>query len=151
MTAHVGRDVTVEFALAAETASVGSLTWLSLGMMRAKSIKTSWDTADTTGDKSPAYTKTQLVTFKSVEFSGDGVSYNDAVYNQQALEAATVSPGSGTGNQPKAWFRLTYPNGKTYVGPFIVTEWSNDSPHADASTWSISAMSNGNVVMTPGS
>lgn len=151
MPAHTGRDVTVEFALAAETASVGSLTWLALGMMRSKSIKTSWDTADTTADKSPAYTKTQLVTFKSVEFSGDGVSYNDAIHNQQTLEAAVVSPGAGTGFQPKAWFRLTYPNGKTYVGPFIVTEWANDSAYSDATTWSISAMSNGSVVMTPGS
>lgn len=151
MTAHVGRDVAVEFALAAETASVGSLSWQVLGMMRGKSIKTSWDTADTTADKSPSFTKTQLVTFKNVEFSGDGISYNDAVHNQQTLEAAVVSPGAGTGHQPKAWFRLTYPNGKTYVGPFIVTEWSNDSPYADATTWSISAMSNGAVVMTPGS
>lgn len=149
MGAHVGRDVQVEFALAAEDAVESGLTWKTLGMMRGKSINTSWDTADTTADSSPDFTKTNLVTFKNVEFSGDGVSYDDAVYNQEELEAHVVSPGAGTGNQPKAWFRLTYPSGKTYHGPFIVTEWSNDSPYSDAATWSITASSNGAVVLTP--
>lgn len=149
MGAHVGRDVKVEFAIAAEDASPGGLTWLTLGMMRGKSIKTGWDTADTTADSSPDYTKTSLVTFKNVEFSGDGVSYDDDVHNQEALEAHVVSPGVGTAHQPKVWFRLTYPSGKKYTGPFIVSEWSNDSPYSDAGTWSISAASNGDVAFTP--
>lgn len=150
MGAHVGRDVLVEFALAAEDADQSGLTYLDLGMMRGKSMKTSWDTADTTADDSPDFTKTALVTFKNVEFSGDGVSYDDAVFNQETLEAHVVSPGAGTGSQPKVWFRLTYPSGKVYEGPFIVSEWSNDSPYSDAATWSISAMSNGQVTLTPG-
>jgi TP901-1 family phage major tail protein len=150
MGAHVGRDVLVEFALAAEDANPAGLTYLNLGMMRGKSMKTSWDTADTTADDSPDFTKSSLVTFKNVEFSGDGVSYDDAIFNQEALEAHVVSPGPATGNQPKVWFRLTYPSGKTYEGPFIVSEWSNDSPYSDAATWSITASSNGQVVLTPG-
>ena len=149
MTAHVGRDVLVEFSIADENAVEASLVWSNLGMMRGKSIKTGWDTADTTADDSPGFTKTSLVTFKNVEFSGDGVSYDDAVYNQETLEAHVVSPGSATANQPKVWFKLTYPSGKTYSGPFIVSEWSNDSPYSDAATWSISAASNGDVVLTP--
>lgn len=149
MGAHVGRDVLVEFSLAAEDANPSGLTWLDLGMMRGKSIKTGWDMADTTADDSPDYTKTSLVTFKNVEFSGDGVSYDDAIYNQETLEAHVVSPGSATLGQPKVWFRLTYPSGKIYTGPFIVSEWSNDSPYSDAATWSITASSNGNVVLTP--
>lgn len=149
MGSHVGRDVQVEFAIAAETATEGTVTWKTLGMMRGKSINTSWDTADTTADSSPDFTKTSLVTFKNVEFSGDGVSYDDAVHNQEELEAHVVSPGAGTANQPKVWFRLTYPSGKKYVGPFIVTEWSNDSPYSDTATWSITATSNGEVVLTP--
>lgn len=149
MVAHVGRDVLVEFAIADENASIGSLTYLNLGMMRGKSIKTSWDTADTTADDSPDFQKTSLVTFKNCEFSGDGVSYDDAVYNQETLEAHVVSPGSATANQPKVWFKLTYPSGKIYEGPFIVSEWSNDSPHSAEATWSITAMSNGEVVLTP--
>lgn len=149
MPAHVGRDVKVEFALAAETAEVSGLTWKTLGMMRGKSMSTSWDTADTTADSSPDYTKTALVTFKNQEFSGDGVAYDDDAYNQEELEAHVVSPGVGTGSQPKAWFRLTYPSGKKYTGPFIISEWSNDSPYSDAATWSITAQSNGEVVFTP--
>lgn len=148
MGAHVGRDVQVEFAIAQEDAAVGTLTWLTLGMMRGKSINTSWDTADSTADDSPDFTKTSLVTFKNVEFSGDGVSYDDAVYNQETLEAHVVSPGAATSNQPKAWFRLTYPSGKVYVGPFLITEWSNDSPYSDTATWSITASSNGQVTLT---
>ena len=71
MTAFTGRDTLIEFAIAKEDASVGSLTWQTLGMMRKKSMKTSWETVDTTADKSPAFTKTTLVTFKAVEFSGE--------------------------------------------------------------------------------
>ncbi len=149
MGAHVGRDVQVDFAIAAEDAVEAGLTWKTLGMMRGKSIKTTWDTADSTADDSPDFTKTSLVTFKNVEFSGDGVSYDDEVHNQEELEAHVVSPGAGTDNQPKAWLRVTYPSGKKYSGPFILTEWSNDSPHADTATWSLAATSNGEVTLTP--
>jgi len=149
MGAHVGRDVLVEFAIGSEDAVEAGLVYQNLGMMRGKSIKTSWDTVDTTADDSPGFTKTSLVTFKNVEFSGDGVSYDDAVYNQETLEAHVVSPGIATQNQPKVWFKLTYPSGKVYSGPFIVSEWSNDSPYSDAATWSISASSNGLVTLTP--
>ena len=50
MGAHVGRDVLVDFAIADEDANPDLLTFINLGMMRGKSIKTSWDTADTTAD-----------------------------------------------------------------------------------------------------
>lgn len=148
MPAFTGRDVIAEFAIADELATVGSLSWLRLGMMRAKNISTNWDTADTTADQSPGFTRTSLVTFKAVEFSGDGVSYDDAAYNQKALNAHVVSPGSATANQPKAWFRLTFPDGSTYVGPFIVTSWESTNPYDTECTWSITANSNGDVVFT---
>ncbi|MFD2756389.1 phage tail tube protein [Comamonas terrae] len=148
MGAHVGRDVKVEFALKDEATVPQDADYKILGMMRAKSINTSWDTVDTTADKSPNFTKTSLVTFKNVEFSGDGVSYDDEVHNQEALEAHVVSPPQDTGKQPKVWLRVTYPSGKKYTGPFIVSAWSNDSPYANEATWSISAQSNGDVVLT---
>lgn len=148
MPAFVGRDVTVEFAIADENAAIGSLSWQPLGMMRGKTLNSSWEIADTTADDSPQFTKTQLVTFKSVEFSGDGVTYTDAAFNQSTFKAHVINPGAGTGNQPKAWFRLTAPDGVT-VGPFIVTEWNEERPYADAATWSIGAMSNGAVTFTP--
>ena len=147
MSAFVGRDVLVEFAIADEDASVGGLSFQTLGMMRGKSMSTKWDTVDTTADDSPAFTKTSLVTFKAVEFSGDGVSYTDSVHNQITLKAHVISPGSGTANQPKVWIRMTDATG-VYVGPFIVSEWSDDRPYADTATWSISAMSNGSVTFT---
>lgn len=150
MSAFTGRDVLVEYAIADENATIGSLTFKRLGMMRGKSMKTSWDTVDTTADQSPGFTKTSLVTFKSVEFTGDGVSYDDAVYNQNEFKAHVISPDVATANQPKAWIKMTDPDGGVYVGPFIVSEWSDERPYADAATWSISAASNGNVSFTPG-
>ena len=148
MGAYVGRDVKVEFALKDETQKPVAGDYKVLGMMRAKALNTTWDTVDTTADKSPNFTKTSLVTFKNVEFSGDGVSYDDDVHNQELLEHHVVSPPAATGYQPKAWLKVTYPGGKIYEGPFIVSNWSNDSPYANEATWSISAASNGDVVMT---
>jgi predicted secreted protein len=148
MVAFVGRDVAVEFAIAVEDAVPASLTYIPLGMMRGKSPKVAWEVADTTADDSPEFTKTSLVTFKSVEFSGDGVSYTDAAFNQATLKAHVYNPQVATQFQPKAWFRITGPDG-VLEGPFIITEWSDDRPYADAATWSITAMSNGAVTFTP--
>jgi predicted secreted protein len=147
MAAYTGRDVLIEFAIADENAIVGGLTFKTLGMMRDKGLNVSWDTVDTTADKSPQFTKTNLVTFKQVEFSGSGVSYTDAVHNQSELKAHIYNPGSTTANQPKAWIRQTAPDGVT-VGPFIFTKWDSSAPHADAVTWQTSAMSNGAVTFT---
>jgi predicted secreted protein len=144
----VGRDVFMEYAIAKEDAVLASLTFQAFGMLRGKSMKVSWETADTTADKSPGNNKTKLVTFKDVNFSGDGVSYTEAVHNQQAVKAQSVSPGPATDNQPKIWFRMTGPDG-VWVGPFIVTEWSDERPYAEAATWSIGASSNGDVSFTP--
>jgi len=146
MSAYVGRDVLVEYAIAQETASPSSLVYSTLGMMRDKDLSIKWDTVDTTGDKSPNQTRQSLVTFKSVEFSGAGVSYDDAVHNQLAFEQHVVSPPSSTANQPKVWLRITYPN-KVYEGPFIVGEFSNSTAYDAEATWSITANSNGNVTL----
>jgi hypothetical protein len=142
MGAHVGRDTTIEFAIAAEDASVGSLTWLELGMSRDKNIDDSWETADVTGDKSPDFTKQYLVTFKDVAVSISGVSYGDAVHNQLVLKAHIASPPESTGYQPKLWLRLTTPTHQR-VGPAIGTKMSEAEPYADGATWSMEFMSNG--------
>lgn len=149
MSASTGRDVVIEFAIADENAVYSGLVFKTLGMMRGKSIKVNWDTVDTTADKSPAFTKTSLVTFKSAEFSGDGVSYGDAAYNQKELKAHVYNGGSTMGYQPKAWIRQTEPDGSVTYGPFIFTEWSSDAPYSDAVTWSTSASSNGAIVYVP--
>jgi predicted secreted protein len=147
MSAFSGRDVAVEFAIGVESATLGALTFKNLGMMRTKSFKVSWETIDTTADDSPEFTKTSLVSFKSVEFSGDGVSYDDAIFNQSELEAHIHVPGSTTQNQPKIWLRLTFPDA-IFVGPFIATEWSRDASYTDAGTWSMAASSNGAITRT---
>ena len=144
----VGRDVIVNYAIGLESADPDSLTFKRLGMMRTKSMKTTWDTVDTTADMSPDYTKTNLVTFKMVEFTGDGVSYGEDVANQKEFKAHVISPGSGTNNQPKVWLQMIDPDDDKYQGPFIVKEWNDDRPYADVATWSTSAMSNGAVTFT---
>ena len=148
-TQFVGRDVIVNFAIAKEDADPAALTFKRLGMMRGKSMKTSWDTVDTTADMSPSFTKTNLVTFKAVEFSGDGVSYGEDVANQKAFKVQAISPGATTDNQPKVWLQMIDPDGDKYQGPFIISEWSDDRPYSDAATWSLTAMSNGDVAFTP--
>ena len=148
MGAYTGRDVLIEFAIADEDANPATLTFKRLGMMRGKGINVNWDTVETTADQSPEFTKTYLVTFKSVEFSGDGVSYTDELYNQAELKGHIYNPGSGTANQPKAWIKETAPDGVT-LGAFIFSSWESSSPYADAVTWSTSAMSNGAVTFTP--
>jgi len=145
----VGRDVVVSYAIAAETVNPATLTFQRLGSMRGKTMTTSWETVDATADTSPAFTKENLVTFKGVEFSGDGVSYGEAVANQKALKAHVINPGAGTGNQPKVWFKMIDPDGDSYTGPFIVSEWSDERPYSDVATWSMSAMSNGAVTYVP--
>lgn len=147
MPAFTGRDVLVEFAIGLEAADPGTLTFKDVGMMRQKDFNVSWDTADTTADKSPDFTRTSLVTFKAIEFSGDGVSYTDTVHNQAELEAHVYSPGIATNRQPKVWFRLTFPD-CIFVGPFIVSEWSKGAAYDDAVTWSMTANSNGAVTRT---
>lgn len=148
-TNFVGRDVVLNFAIGVESDDPLGLTFKRLGMVRTKSMKTTWDTVDTTADTSPAFTKTNLVTFKSVEFSGDGVSYGEDVANQKEFKSQVISPGAGTDNQPKVWLQLIDPDGDQYQGPFIVNEWSDERPYADTATFSFSAMSNGDVAYTP--
>lgn len=148
MGTFVGRDVLVEFAIANEDASTGSLVYNKLGMYRGQAIDTTWETVDSTASDSANFTKTNLVTFKNVTLSMDGVSYDDAVHNQETLEAHVVNPPSTTSYQPKVWFKVTYPSGKIYEGPFIITKWGNSVPYADVATWSIEAMSNGAVTCT---
>ena len=143
--AFTGRDTVINFAIALPDADPAGLTFVRLGMMRGKSMKISWDTVDTTADQSPAFTKTNLVTFKSGEFSGDGVSYDDDVYSQKDFKAHAISPGVETNNQPMVWLQMIDPDGDMYQGPFIISEWSDDRPYADAATWSISGMSNGEI------
>lgn len=145
---YVGRDIIMEYAIGNPDADPNTLTFSVLGMMRDKGMSVSWDTADATADKSPNFTKENLVTFKSVEFKGSGVSRNEAVHNQIALKQLVYSPGAGTSNQPFVWLRQTAPDG-VIQGPFIVNSWEDAAPYSDTATWSLGAMSNGDVTFIP--
>jgi predicted secreted protein len=145
----VGRATVLEYAIAPETATVGSLSWQVLGATRSKSWTGTWDTVDVTGDTSPGSSKENLTTFFGVEFSADGVSYGEAVAGQKALESHFYAPGVGTDYTPKVWFRLTDPDGTVRQGPFILTEFATERPYSDAATWSLSAASNGHPTYTP--
>ena len=150
MVASVGRDVAVEFAIAKEDATIGSLSFQSLGMVRSKkgpSVK--WADADTTADKSPQFTRTSLVTFKDITFGGDGVAYSDAVFNQKTLKAHVANPGSATDNQPKIWWRVTEQDGSQWVGPAIMLSWESEAPYDGAVTFSFDSKSNGAWTFTP--
>ena len=148
MSAHDGKTCAVSFSIQPETATPGTLVWTTLGMMKTKSLKVAWDTADSTADSTPDAAKTAIATRKSVTFSGDGVSYDDAAYNQRTLKAHINNPGTTTQNQPKAWIKMAFESGETYIGPYIITSLSVDTPEADVETWSIEATSNGNVAYT---
>lgn len=147
MSAFVGRDVVVEFAIGVETTAPAAGAYKRLGMMRTKEFGVEWEKIDTTADQSPNFTKTSLVTFKSVSFSGDGVSYDDETYNQAEMESHVHNPGSATFNQPKVWLRITFPDA-VFTGPYIATKFSRSAPHSDAVTWSFEAESNGAVTKT---
>ena len=148
MSAHDGKTCAVSFSIQPETATPGALAWATLGMMKTKSLKVAWDTADSTADSTPNAAKTAIATRKSVTFSGDGVSYDDAAYNQRTLKAHINAPGVTTQYQPKAWIKMAFESGETYIGPFQITSLSVDTPDADVETWSIEATSNGNVAYT---
>ncbi len=145
----IGKNVAVEYAIADETATPGSLTRTRLGAMRGKSLEGTWDTVDVTADTSAGNSKEALATFFGMSFSGDGVSHGEAVTGQKALLAHFMSPASGTQYQPKAWFWLTEPDGSVTVGPFMLTKFGKEHPYSDAGTWSLEATSNGACTYTP--
>ena len=150
MSAYDGKNAIVSFSIQPETATPGTLVWTTLGMMRTKSLGGTWETASSTADSTADSASTVIATRRSFSFSGDGVSYDDAAYNQRTLKNHFFNPGTVTQNQPKAWFKLAYPSGESFIGAFMITSWSDESPEADVQTWSIEATSNGNVVYDDG-
>lgn len=142
----LGRDVAVFYAIACPNAKLNDEDYKALGMMRGKSLSVEWETADATADKSADYTKESLVTYKSVAFSGDGVSRTEEIHNQKALKRHVINPGETTGAQPYVWLKLVSPLDVT-EGPFLCTSFKEEDPHDDVSTWSIECESAGKVTV----
>ena len=145
MPAHTGRDISFEVAFGDETQDPATLTFFEVGMCRDKSINVSWDTVESTADKSPQNTKTYLVTFKNVEVSINGVAYDDAAYNQREVKQYVYDPPESMGRQPKAWVRQTTPMDIITV-PVIFTSWNTSGNYADVATWESSALANGGLI-----
>ncbi|MFX6778487.1 hypothetical protein ABTH52_19870, partial [Acinetobacter baumannii] len=91
------------------------------------------ETADATADMSAAFTQENLVTYKNISFSGDGVTRKEDVYAQNALKRHVYNPPAETSNQPYVWFKIISPNDIT-EGPFMVTSWGDEAPHDDVAT-----------------
>lgn len=142
--AFTGRDVVVYYAPGCPEVKPAASAYLRLGMMRGKTVNAEWETADATGDMSAAYTQENLVTYKNVAFSGDGVTRKEDVYAQNILKRHVYNPPAETSNQPYVWFKIISPNDIT-EGPFLVTQWGDEAPHDDVATWSIEASSAGQV------
>lgn len=142
--AFTGRDVVVYYAIGCPESQPASGDYKRLGMMRGKTVSAEWDTADATADMSAAYTQENLVTYKNISFSGDGVTRKEDVYAQNALKRHVYNPPAETSNQPYVWLKIISPNDIT-EGPFMVTSWEDEAPHDDVATWSIEASSAGQV------
>ncbi|MDA3133568.1 hypothetical protein EGT71_09220 [Atlantibacter subterranea] len=142
--AFTGRDVVVYFAIGCPEVQPTLSQYKRLGMMRGKTTGVEWETADATADQSAAYTQENLVTYKNVSFSGDGVSRKEAIYGQKEMKRHVYNPPGETSNQPYVWLKIISPFDIT-EGPFLVTSWQDESPHDDVATWSIEASSAGLV------
>lgn len=142
--AFTGRDVVVYYAISCPEVQPSSGDYTRLGMMRGKTTGAEWETADATADMSAAFTQENLVTYKNISFSGDGVTRKEDVYAQNALKRHVYNPPAETSNQPYVWLKIISPNDIT-EGPFMVTLWQDEAPHDDVATWSIEASSAGSV------
>lgn len=142
--AFTGRDVAVFYAIACPDAQPAAGDYKRLGMMRGKTTSVEWETADATGDQSSAFNQENVVTYKNVSFSGDGVSRKEQIYGQKEIKRHVYNPSSDTSNQPYVWLKIVSPVDIT-EGPFLVSSWQDEDPHDDVATWSIEASSAGSV------
>lgn len=132
----VGKNVLVEYALACGDVNPRTLSYAPVGSMRGKDLTLSADTVDTTADDSSGGFRSNLVTFKTLEFTGDGVVRVSSVADtgQTILLDHFVSE-----DQPVAWFRFTYPD-RTIYAYSIITELSRSAPFDEVVTYSLTTM-----------
>ncbi len=137
---YVGREVALEFAFACGDVDPATLSWAPVGAMRTKEFNATWDTTDATSDKSVGNVRTNLATYQTISFSGDGLARreDDTFSNLVALTKHFLKPGSAFNNQPVAYLRLTFPD-ITLVAYFILTTLSRSAPYDDVVTFSLEA------------
>jgi hypothetical protein len=152
MTTWTTREEVLEFAIADESATYSTLTFLDLGMLNQKNGPSqNVDTRETTGDRTPNYTKTYEAAARDITFGGTGVAYSDAVHNQETLKAHVYNCWA-SGQQPKVWWRCTNTiTGEGFYGAFIVNSFEKSSSIGDSATFNFDSTLCGPFVYTPGS
>lgn len=139
----VGRDVTIEYALACGDVDPTdiSFSWLSIGGGRTKSLTLEWDTVDTTADDSVGNLRSNLATFKQLTASIDGVCRkgSGADANLITLTKHVIAPGEDYNDQPVAWIRMRYPD-LTFIFYALVNTYGREAPYDDVATYSFEAM-----------
>lgn len=138
-TDFVGRDVTIEYALACGDVDPTdpSFSWLSIGGGRTKSLNIEWDTVDTTADDSVGNLRSNLATFKQMTVSIDGVlrKGTGADTNLVDLTKHVINPGADYNDQPVAWIRMRYPD-LTFIAYMLVSTYGREAPYDDVATYS---------------
>jgi len=138
----VGRDVTIEYALACGDVdpTAPEFNWLSIGGGRTKSLNIEWDTVDTTADDSVGNLRSNLATFKQMSVSIDGVlrKGTGADTNLVDLTKHVINPGSDYNDQPVAWIRMRYPD-LTFIFYALVSTYGREAPYDDVATYSFEA------------
>lgn len=131
----VGRAVLVEYLLACGDVDPRLGAFSPVGSMRGKDLTLSSDTVDTTADDSSGGFRSNLVTFKTLEFTGDGVcrAGTTADSGQTILLDHFIEQ-----DQPVLWMRFTYPD-RTIYAYMILTEFSRSAPFDEAVTFSLTA------------
>lgn len=130
-----GASVLVEYALACGDVDPKTLTFQRMGSMRGKDLTLSADTIDTTTDTSSGGYRSSLASFKTMEFTGDGLCrVGDASDSGQTQLTKHMVDEP----QPVLWLRFTYPD-LTFTAYMILTEMSRSAPNDDAITFSMTA------------
>lgn len=130
-----GASVLVEYALACGDVDPKTLTFQRMGSMRGKDLTLSADTIDTTTDSSSGGYRSNLASFKTMEFTGDGLCrVGDASDSGQTQ----LTKHMFAEPQPVLWLRFTYPD-LTFTAYMILTEMSRSAPNDDAITFSMTA------------
>lgn len=139
----VGRDVTIEYALACGDVdpTAPEFSWLSIGGGRTKSMSFEWDTADSTADDSVGNLRSNLATFKQLTCSIDGVLRKGTGANQNLIDLTkhVINPGSDYNDQPVAWVRLRFPD-LTFIFYALLNTYGREAPYDDVATYSFEAM-----------
>ena len=143
MSIKAGRAALVSFAVAKaddinnDLATVAAKTFLHIGATRGKTKTSTWETADVTTSDSPQYNKQSLVTFKAKTLSVDGLAYDDAAFNLDALGDAIEFPDPTTqGGEPYMWIKYeTLLEGTRYLFG-MATSWERGEPYDGGGTYS---------------